>query len=119
MIFPMQELTPTLPTPRQKTSSAYYTPIAASPESSQSPQKLVRAVRPALVDLRFRGDPGVLAQEEGQAGLYLGRYCLLNIAVSPFDVPVLNRALLQLRLGQARRQLNLQRRKLSEAAVAN
>ena len=56
-----------------------------------------RSVRPSLLDLRFTGDPWVSAGADGEAELCLGGYCLARLDVLPFDVPCLNRALLQLR----------------------
>jgi hypothetical protein len=50
-----------------------------------------------LLDLRFTGDPWVSAGADGEAELCLGGYCLARLDVLPFDVPCLNRALLQLR----------------------
>jgi hypothetical protein len=63
----------------------------------------IRACRPSLIDLRFKGDPWVVAKEEEQAAVCLGDYSLGKVAVSPLDVPSLNRCLLQVRFGQARR----------------
>src|SRR5262245_62918900 len=63
-----------------------------------------RASRPSLIDLRFKGDPWVVAHTDGTASLCLGDYSMLRIGVSPLDLPTLNRTLLALRLGQARRQ---------------
>jgi hypothetical protein len=68
-------------------------------------RRTVKAVRPSLIDLRFKGDPWVVDNQDGTAALCLGDYRVLRIDVSPFDVPGLNRTLAQLRLGQARRQM--------------
>ena len=58
----------------------------------------IRASRPALSDLRFKGDACVTA-----AAVCLGDYQLTQVDSTPLDVPALNRAFLQVRLGQARR----------------
>jgi hypothetical protein len=63
----------------------------------------VKANRPSLVDLRFTGDPWVVAHGDGTASLCLGDYRMLRIGVCAFDVPSLNRTFQQVRLGQARR----------------
>jgi hypothetical protein len=63
-----------------------------------------------LTDLRFKGDAWVVAGDPGTASLFLGNYSLVQIAVSPFDLPSLNRILQTVRLGEARRQANAQRR---------
>jgi hypothetical protein len=68
-----------------------------------------RTSRPALTDLRFKGDAWVIAEEAGTAALYLGNYSLVQIAVSPFDLPSLNRTLQNVRSGKARRQASAQR----------
>ncbi len=64
--------------------------------------RTIRSCRPSLVDLRFKGDPWVVASDR-QAAVCLGDYSLGNVGISPLDVPSLNRALWQVRLGQARR----------------
>ena len=64
----------------------------------------LRSVRPSLLDLRFTGDPWVVDEEDGTSSLRLDDYCLASIAAVGFDLPVLNRTLLALRLRQARRQ---------------
>jgi hypothetical protein len=69
-----------------------------------------RTSRPALTDLRFKGDVQVIAEEAGTAAVYLGNYSLVQMAVCPFDLPSLNRTLQTVRSGQARRQANAQRR---------
>jgi hypothetical protein len=65
-----------------------------------------------VADLRFTGDPWVTEQEDGFATLYLGSYSLLRIGVLPFDIPSLNRTLLQVRLARMRRNALCQRRAL-------
>jgi hypothetical protein len=45
----------------------------------------------------------VVEHHDGTASLCLGDYSMLRIGVSPLDLPTLNRTLLALRMGQARR----------------
>jgi hypothetical protein len=73
---------------------------------------VIRASRPSLIDLRFKGDPWVV-DNGSTASLCLGDYPMAQIAASPFDVPTLNRALAQVRLGQARRNYLRHVRKLT------
>jgi hypothetical protein len=62
-------------------------------------------MRPALNDLRFKGDACVVPAEDN-AAVCLGDYQLTQLALTPLDVPAMNRAFLQVRLGQARRNLS-------------
>jgi hypothetical protein len=55
-----------------------------------------------LLDLRFTGDPWVAEHADGEVALCLGDYRLVRLDVLPFDVPCLNRTLLQLREARAR-----------------
>lgn len=71
----------------------------------------LKASRPSLIDLRFRGDAWVVANGT-RASVCLGDYSLSQLSVSPIDVPSLNRVLAQLRLGQARRNYLGRLRKL-------
>jgi hypothetical protein len=66
-----------------------------------------RCVRPSLLDLRFTGDPWVVDHQDGTASVRLEDYRLAWIELLPFDVPSLNRLLLQLRQSQARRLARL------------
>ncbi len=75
------------------------TPLPYPPPSRRV---ALRACRPSLIDLRFKGDPWVV-EADGRAAVCLGDYSLGQLRVSPLDVPSLNRALMQVRLGQARR----------------
>ena len=84
-------------------SQLAFPPVDAPTPSRSFRRRTVRAVRPSLIDLRFKGDPWVVDNRNGTASLCLGTYSLLHIAISPLDLPGLNRALGQLRLGQARR----------------
>jgi hypothetical protein len=78
-------------------------PIVTSlPYPPPSRRMIIRACRPSLIDLRFKGDPWVVA-DDGRAVVCLGDYSLGQVRVSPLDVPSLNRTLFQVRLGQARR----------------
>jgi hypothetical protein len=70
----------------------------------------VRASRPSLLDLRFKGDPWLVDRRDGTGALCLGDYSLLHIRALALDLPSLNRIWLQLRLGQARRQYTKHRR---------
>jgi len=72
---------------------------------------LIRATRPALIDLRFKGDAWVV-HRDGKAAVCLGDYPLGFVAVSPLDVPSLNRAWGQVRMGQARRYYTCRVRRL-------
>jgi hypothetical protein len=65
--------------------------------------RTLRSVRPSLVDLRFTGDPWVVDHEDGSASLRLDNYPLVRLGALSFDLPSLNRTLLQLRHWQARR----------------
>ncbi len=71
-------------------------------------RRLWRSVRPSLLDLRFNGDAWVSEDGHGDVALCLGGYRLVRLDVLPFDVPCLNRTLLQLR--EARARADAQRR---------
>jgi hypothetical protein len=64
----------------------------------------LRCVRPSLLDLRFTGDPWVVDHKDGTASVRLDNYWLARIQAMPFDLPSLNRLLLQLRQWQVRRR---------------
>jgi hypothetical protein len=89
---------------------------APSPAANRPAHRLVviKASRPSLIDLRFKGDPWVVPHGP-LAALCLGDYPMSQISVSPLDVPSLNRALLQVRLGQARRNYLRRVRPLGES----
>jgi len=85
--------------------------LTSSPPAGSPPKRparglavRVRAVRPALTDLRFKGDAWVVDHADGTASVCLGDYALVRIGVLPLDVPSLNRTLHQVRLGQTRRE---------------
>jgi hypothetical protein len=73
----------------------------------------IRASRPSLIDLRFKGDPWVVS-DGVVAAVCLGDYPMSQIAASPLDLPSLNRTLQQIRLGQARRKYPQRVRKLGQ-----
>lgn len=62
----------------------------------------LKAVRPSLTDLRFKEDTWVV-RHGADATVCLGDYPLGYIAVTPLEMPTLNRILGQIRTGQARR----------------
>ena len=62
----------------------------------------LKASRPSLIDLRFKGDAWVVGRGH-VASVCLGDYPLGHVAASPFDLPTFNRVLEQVRTGQARR----------------
>jgi hypothetical protein len=72
---------------------------------TRTPRKrVIQATRPALIDLHRKEDVWLVGK--GRQGIiYLGDQRLLDLAVTPFDLPTLNRTLWQVRLGQARRDL--------------
>jgi hypothetical protein len=72
---------------------------------------VIRASRPSLIDLRFKGDPWVV-NHGTVAAVCLGDYPMAHISASPLDLPTLNRALQQVRFGQARRNYLRRVRKL-------
>ncbi|MFO0844035.1 MAG: hypothetical protein U0797_16815 [Gemmataceae bacterium] len=58
--------------------------------------------RPALIDLRFKGDAWVVAQGP-LAVVCLGDFALSLVPAGPFDLQTLNHLFAQVRTGQARR----------------
>jgi len=91
--------------------------LAIPPIVPPTPSPSVRRVpvpgcRPSLIDLRFKGDPWVVLEEE-EADVCLGDFSLCQVSASPLDVPSLNRCLLQVRFGQARRNYLRRLRKMS------
>jgi hypothetical protein len=71
----------------------------------------LRSVRPSLLDLRFCGDPWILAGEDGKLALHLGDYTLVSIEGSAIDLPGLNGLLDRLRHRRPRRRACLVRRR--------
>src|SRR4051794_19755077 len=86
-------------------------PVVAAVPPPPSRRVTIRACRPSLIDLRFKGDPWVVLEQE-QAAVRLGDFSLGQVNVSPLDVPSLTRCLLQVRFGQARRNYVRRHRKL-------
>ncbi len=64
----------------------------------------LRATRPALNDLRFKGEADVLADGD-EAAVCVGTYELTRVQCTPLDVASLSRTFSDLRTGQARRNL--------------
>jgi hypothetical protein len=96
--------------------SAVPTLVPAAPVAKPATRRItIRACRPSFIDLRFKGDPWVVRKEQA-AVVCLGDFTMGQVTVSPLDVPSLNRALLQVRFGQARRNYSLRMRKPDEAA---
>jgi hypothetical protein len=58
----------------------------------------VRAVRPCVVDLRFRGDASVLDESDGTLALWIGSYRLTRFRALPIDLAHFNALLDRLRL---------------------
>jgi hypothetical protein len=71
-------------------------------QTSTARRVSIRACRPSLIDMRFKGDPWVVAGDN-RAAVCLGDYSLGQVHICALDVPSLNRVLLQVRFGQARR----------------
>jgi hypothetical protein len=86
--------------------------IAHAPAERPTRRVVLRASRPSLIDLRFKGDPWVVSCG-ALAAVCLGDYPLAHVDASPLDVPSLIRSLLQLRLGQARRNYMRRLRRLA------
>lgn len=64
-------------------------------------RRVVKAARPAIIDLRFKADLWVVGREN-TATVRLGDFAMGEVAICPFDLPALNHLLFQVRLGQAR-----------------
>jgi hypothetical protein len=71
-------------------------PGSSVPFSYRKPSPL-RCVRPSLLDLRFTGDPWVKVLANGDAFVQLDDYCLVQISVSPLDVPSLYHNVINMR----------------------
>jgi hypothetical protein len=61
-----------------------------------------KSSRPALIDLRFKGDAWVVARGP-LAAVCLGDFALSLVPAGPFDLHTLNHLFAQVRTGQARR----------------
>jgi hypothetical protein len=70
-----------------------------------SPQQraLLKMVRPSVLDLRFTGDPWIVARSDGNFHLCLGDYCLAGIRGVNLDLPSLNQVLDRMRHRRPRR----------------
>lgn len=78
--------------------------LTPPPLRYDKPLAPLRYIRPSLLDLRFTGDPWVVDLADGTASVRLDDYPLARIQTMPFDLPSLNRLLLQLRHWQIRRR---------------
>jgi hypothetical protein len=70
--------------------------VQRSTAGKPTPVRL-RSVRPSLLDVRFRGDAWIVADDEGLWSLYLENSCLVHLQLLSFDVAALNGALQQMR----------------------
>jgi hypothetical protein len=61
------------------------------------PELTLCTVRPSLLDLRFTGDPWLVARPEGRLALCLGDYQLVHVEATSLDAPWLNSLLDQAR----------------------
>ncbi len=79
--------------------------VATRPRLGQPRRPVLpfRTVRPSVLDLRFTGDPWVVARADGGASLCLDEYQLTNLSALPLDLPSLNRTLCHLRRPPTRR----------------
>jgi hypothetical protein len=84
----------------ETTASHQHTPCLRPP----SRQKLMRMVRPSLIDPRFTGDPWIVAGQDGTFTLCLGDYCLAGIQGVTIDLPSFNQVFDRLRNRRARRR---------------
>jgi len=69
-----------------------------------SRRKLLRMVRPSLIDPRFTGDPWIVDGQNGTFALCLGDYCLAGIQGVTFDLPSFNQVFDRLRNRRPRRR---------------
>jgi hypothetical protein len=90
----------------QDASAAMIAPARSRHFSAiRSPDNLhIRSVRPSVLDLRFCGDPWIVAGRDGRFALYLGDYSLVRIDGSNLDLPGLNTLLDRLRHRRPRRR---------------
>ena len=65
---------------------------------------VLRATRPALNDLRFKGQADVWADGK-EAVVGLGAYELTRVTITPLDLPSLSRTFGDIRTGQARQNI--------------
>jgi hypothetical protein len=71
--------------------------LLPSPSSVPVLFRRVRAVRPALIDPRFVGDPWIVDHCDGTASVRLDDYPIATLALGVFDLPALNRLWTDLR----------------------
>jgi hypothetical protein len=76
--------------------------LQTNQEPTRSRKTAIKATRPALIDLRFKGDAWIVC-EDHRALVQLGDTLLTNLPITRFDLPALNRTFQQVRIGQARR----------------
>ena len=65
-------------------------PVRRHCRPSVRPELSLCTVRPSLLDLRFTGDPWIVARPEGRLALCLGDYQLVHVEATALDVPWLN-----------------------------
>jgi len=70
-------------------------------------KKLLRMVRPSLIDPRFTGDPWIVDVRNGTFALCLGDYCLAGIQGVTIDLPSFNQVFDRLRNRRPRRRVFL------------
>ena len=85
----------------ERTTSHQRTPCLRRPLR----QKLLRMVRPSLIDPRFTGDPWIVDGQNGTFALCLGDYCLAGIRGVTFDLPSFNQVFERLRNRRPRRRV--------------
>jgi hypothetical protein len=81
---------------------ALATPTTSHPREPARRRATLKTTRPALVDLRFKGDAWVV-ERDTLAAVCIGDFALGLVAAGPFDLATLNHIFAQVRTGQARR----------------
>ncbi len=76
--------------------------ISAPLRCSSSQLHRCRTYRPAVIDLRFKGDAWVVSRDT-DAAVCLGDFSLTQVTACSVDLPTLNRVFSQIRMSQARR----------------
>ena len=84
-------------------------PLSSVAPRVRKPVQL-RATRPSILDLRFCGDPWIVAGDDGQFALCLGDYSLASINSLPLDLPALNGLLDRVRHRRPRYRLSQSRK---------
>jgi hypothetical protein len=77
---------------------------APAPAAPGARDLSIRTRRPSLLDLRFCGDPWVVARDQGPLLLCLGAFPLAHIEGLPLDLPSLNQLLARARCRRPRGQ---------------